>query len=357
MVLAVFLFRIPLTYFQLQGQKAQAAWAPYQDEFKSLSQEYQVATSTGNNVRAMEVAQRLLRIREETKVSPFAGLWPAFGLAYVGIGSFLGMGRLVAYQKEVEALGGTGPLANPDGLLGTGWLTDLTSFDPLLWVLLSGLTWWNVRRGALDAPKYSAWMARMPMIVTPIAAGASILIRFSSAQLIVASASIGYTVAQSYALRIPRIRALVGMQGVKNQPSNMKFPGFRESWREVRKYFQDQRSGFIERRLMNQPLPPGGAMRGGNARFGAFSSPPQIGRDQLRIKEGPGAVPKLFENPYPNTPEAPLPPSGMFAAKKKAESSTSTAQPDGSNMKVPPFKLPPHLQKGKAKKPVAKKTK
>jgi hypothetical protein len=350
MVLGVLFFRLPLSYFQLRGQKAQAAWAPYQEEFKALSEEYKAATASGNNARALETGRRMMLIREKTNFSPFAGLLPAFGLGYVGIGSFLGMGRLAAYQKEVIAMGGTGPLANPEGFLATGWLADLTVFDPALWVLFSALTWLNVRRSALDSPKYSVWMTRMPHLITPVFAVISVLARFSAAQMIVGGASIGYTVAQSYALRVPTIRRMAGMQGVKNQGDTLKFPGFRESWEEAIAYVRNWNEDFLGKR-MESPF-PNGPIR---TRSGTEIPAPQINRNQLRVKEAPPSAPKLLANP--NTPDAPPPPAGMLVAMKNEDhsvvqaqsSARGAAQSNPPKTEVPGFKFPPRLQKDKPK--------
>ncbi|KIM23902.1 hypothetical protein M408DRAFT_332092 [Serendipita vermifera MAFF 305830] len=309
MVIGIVCLRVPLSYFQLKGQKAQAAWAPYQQQFKTLSEEYQTAMKSGNKIVAMEKAQKLLEIREQTKVSPFAGLVPAFGLAYVGIGSFIGMGRLATYQKEVEAMGGAGPLANPEGFLGSGWLTDLTAFDPGLWVIMTGLTWLNVRRSALDAPTSTPWMSRMPYLITPVFGVISLLVRFSGAQMLVGIASIGYTVLQSYLLRVPKVRQLAGMQGVKNQdPKTFKFPGFLESWREAFKALGNYQEDFVAKRTMAQQ--------------GTISpaKPVAGNRESLRVKDAPSA-PKFLVNPYLTSPPAPPPPKSMPKEKKGTKSS------------------------------------
>lgn len=363
MVLGVLSFRFLLSYFQLKGQKAQAAWAPHQEEFKLLSEQYKAATSTGDNIRALEVGQRLMQIRQQANFSPFAGLVPAFGLGYVGIGAFLGMGKLAAYQREVVAMGGAGPLANPQGFLSTGWLTDLTAFDAGLWLVFTALTFMNVRRSALDAPKYSEWMARMPHIVTPVFAVISLLVRFSAAQMIVGIASLGYTVAQSYALRVPTIRRMAGMQDVKNQnASTFKFPGFQESWKAAMEYLRNWNEDLVKKQMAAGAIPTG-------TRTGSVIPTLQINRNDLKIKDAVPPAPKLLASPA--TPNAPPPPSGMFNAMKNAGTSIlptgslpptrdnirGLAQSTPTKMKEPPFKLPPKLQKdnGKVKGKVAAK--
>lgn len=302
MAIGVLIARFPLSYFQLKGLKAQAAWAPYQNQFKTLSEEYKAAMASGNKLLAMEKAQELVKIREKTKFSPFTSLVPAFGLGYVGIGSFLGMGKLAAYQKEVVEMGGAGPLANPEGFLGSGWLTDLTAFDPGLWVLFTGLTWLNVRRSALDSPTYNPWLTRMPMLITPVFGVMSLLFRFSSAQMIVGAVSIGYTVIQSYLLRVPKLRYAAGMQGVKNQdPKTLKFPGFLESWREVGKWFTEQQNNVTQRTMMQQGPP-------------IVSPGRPVSRDSLKIKDAL-PPPKIISHPYAASPPAPPPPKSMSKAK------------------------------------------
>jgi hypothetical protein len=163
-------------------------------------------------------------------------------MAMLGIGGFIGAGRLVAYHKEVVEMGGVGPLAYPGGLFGTGMLEDLTAFSPVLLVIMTFMTWLSTRRGALDAPKYSKWMARMPWLMTPPAFALGFVAHFSSAQMIVATASIGYNVFQSHLLRVPAIRSALGMQNVKvHDPKEFDFPNFITAWKDTWKDWEDSR--------------------------------------------------------------------------------------------------------------------
>jgi len=290
---------------QLRAQRAQARFAPYQDEWFALQEKFKKANLEGDKLKAATLAKRMMEIKDTANIKPFAPLVPGIGMAMLGIGGFIGAGRLVTYHKEVVEMGGVGPLSYPGGLFGTGILEDLTAFSPALLVVMTVMTWLSIRRGALDAPKYSKWMARMPWLMTPPAFAFGYIAHFSSAQMIVATTSIGYNVLQSYLLRIPALRSALGMKDVKvHDPKEFDFPNFITAWKDTWKDWKDDRMKKI---LEAQEE----ARRDAEKRelllrsFGRHDMGPS--KSELRIKDAPSSS-------VARSPPAPLPPSSLHIA-------------------------------------------
>lgn len=232
---------------QLRAQKAQARFAPYQEEWFAIQEKYRKASAEGDKLKVAVLAKRMMEIKQATDLKPLAPILPGVGMAALGIGGFIGAGRLVKYHKEVVEMGGAGPLSYPGGLFGTGILEDLTSFSPTLLVIMTAMTWLSARRGALDAAAYSKWMARMPWLMTPPAFVLGYFAQFSTAQMILATTSIGYNVLQSYLLRVPSIRSALGMQGVKvHNSKDYDFPPFISAWKDTWKDWKESRIKKIQ---------------------------------------------------------------------------------------------------------------
>lgn len=299
LVVAFLLLRVWLSPMQLRAQRAQARFAPYQDEWFGIQEKFKMANLEGDKLKAATLAKRMMEIKEKTDIKPFAPLLPGIGMAMLGIGGFIGAGRLVIHHKEVVEMGGVGPLAYPGGLFGTGILEDLTAFSPVLLVIMTVMTWISTRRGALDAAKYSKWMVRMPWLMTPPAFALGYIAHFSSAQMIVATTSIGYTVLQSYLLRVPAIRSALGMQDMKVQdPKELDFPNFITAWKDTLKDWQNLRMKKIQEAQEE-------ARRNAERRDLRMRSlgihDMGLSKSELRVKDAPSSI-------VVGSPPAPLPP-------------------------------------------------
>ncbi|KAG9025236.1 hypothetical protein FS842_005283 [Serendipita sp. 407] len=235
---AVLIPRIPLSVLQFRAQRATARFLPYQDEWAELMKKLTHAKAENDTYTHNKVAMRMMDIKNKTQFNPLAALPPAIGLMFFGIGSFLGLGRLVIYHREVVEMGGAGPLAYPGGLFGTGILENLTEFSPALLVALTAITWWNVRRSGMDAPKFTKWQARLPALLPPVTLVFGVIAHFSSAQMMIAMISISYNIVQSYLLRNSAIRKLLDLESVPlGDPKSVEFTPFISAWRESWKDF------------------------------------------------------------------------------------------------------------------------
>ncbi|PVF92592.1 hypothetical protein CPB86DRAFT_791003 [Serendipita vermifera] len=317
MAIAVSALRVLIVPLQIRAQKAGARFAPYQEEWTALQEKYQQSIMEKDRVRQMELAQRMLEIRKVADLKPFAAIAPAFGAICLGIGSFLGVGRLVIYHREVVEMGGVGPLANPGGLFGTGFLENLAEFSPTMLVIMTAITWVSGRRAAMDAPKYNKTMARMPSLMTPIALFFGYIAHFSAAQMIVACTSIGFNIAQSYLLRVPRIRTMVGMNMVPVQDSKtfVHVPlvsAWRETYGDIKNWSEKQALKKIEaeRKLSEE-------------RAALMRSRGIVNKDILKVKDAP----RSRGTPPPPPPPRSMPPRSQSGSSLFDGSSNSKASP------------------------------
>lgn len=298
--IAFFVLRLFITPLQIRAQKASARFAPYQDEWFAIQEKYKAAMAEGDKFKAATIGQRMMEIKAKSDLKPFAPILPAVGMAALGIGGFIGAGRLVRYHTEVVEMGGVGPLAYPGGLFGTGILENLTTFSPWLMLFMTFMTWLSTRRAALDAPKYSKWTARMPWLMTPVALFFSSIAQFSNAQMIVATTSITYNVIQSYLFRVPSVRSALGMQDVPYQdPKKYQFPppiaAWRETFQDWRKHAQETERKAREQRLRD--LERDRLLKSRMGRPGEYERDmfmPGITpyrKDSLRVKDAPTSPP------------------------------------------------------------------